>query len=65
MEASMRKIEALTDETKVLGITVKEWSNAFVGHFEESLAEMKLHVDLMQGNISPNLQAKSSTIDGE
>lgn len=65
MEASMRKPEILTDETEVLGVPVKEWNNAFVGSFEETLAEIKQRTDLVQGEVSPNLQARSSAIDGE
>ncbi len=33
--------EPLTDETKVLGVPVKEWDKAFVGDFEKSLVEVK------------------------
>lgn len=33
--------EALTDETKILGVPAKEWDKAFVGDFEKSLAEVK------------------------
>jgi hypothetical protein len=62
MEASMKETERLTDETEVLGVPVKEWNKAFVGSFEESLAEVKQRVDLVQGEVSPNLPAKASVI---
>ena len=59
----MRKPEVLTDETEVLGVPVKEWNKAFVGNFEESLAEVKQRVAEIQGEVSPDPQ--SSAIDGE
>lgn len=61
----MRKTELLTDETEVLGVPVKEWNEAFVGSFEESLAEVRQRVDVVQGEVSPNLPAKTSAIDEE
>ena len=33
--------EALTDDTQVLGVPVKEWNKAFVGNFEKSLGVVK------------------------
>ncbi|MFZ2974992.1 MAG: hypothetical protein WA049_20385 [Ferribacterium limneticum] len=37
--------EALTDETKVLGVPVKEWNKAFVGNFEKSLGVVKARAE--------------------
>ena len=59
----MRKPEVLTDETEVLGVPVKEWNKAFVGNFEESLAEVKQRIAEIQGEALPDPQ--SSAIDGE
>lgn len=59
----MRKTEILTDETEVLGVPVKEWNNAFVGNFEESLGEVKQRVPEIQGEALPDRQ--SSAIDGK
>lgn len=39
--------EPLMDETKVLGVPVKEWDNAFVGDFEKSLVEVKRRTTLL------------------
>lgn len=61
----MRKTEVLTDETKVLGVPVKEWNKAFIGNFEKSLAEMKQGVEQVKGEASLNNPAKSSAIDGK
>ena len=38
--------EPLTDETKVLGVPVKEWDKAFVGDFERSVVEVKRRAKL-------------------
>lgn len=59
----MRKAEVLTDETEVLGVPVKEWNKAFVGNFEESLAEVKQRVVETQDEALPDPQ--SSAIDGK
>jgi hypothetical protein len=40
--------EALTDETKVLGVPVKEWNKAFVGNFEKSLGVVKARAELVK-----------------
>ncbi len=61
----MRKIEPLTDETNVLGVPVKEWNKAFIGNFQESLAEVKQSVEQGKGETSLNHPAKSSAIDGK
>lgn len=36
----------LTDETEILGVSVKEWNKAFVGNFEKSLLEVKRRTKL-------------------
>lgn len=36
----------LTDETEILGVSVKEWNKAFVGDFEKSLLEIKRRTKL-------------------
>jgi len=61
----MRKTEVLTDETKVLGVPVKEWNKAFIGNFEKSLAEMKRGVEQVKDETSLHSPAKSSAIDGK
>lgn len=60
----MRKTELLTDETKVLNVPVKEWDKAFIGNFEESLAEVKQRVEQGKGETSP-ARPVSSMIDGK
>lgn len=35
----------LTDDSLVLGISIKRWNQAFTGSFEESLKEVKLRVN--------------------
>lgn len=45
--------EELTDETKVLGVPMKDWNEAFVGDFEKTLAELK------------QVAERSSAIDGK
>lgn len=60
----MRKTERLTDETKVLGVPVKEWDKAFIGNFEKSLAEVKQRVEQVKGETLPNPPA-ASAIDGK
>lgn len=59
----MRKTELLTDETKVLGVPVKEWDKAFIGNFEKSLAEVKQRVEQGKDETLPN--PSSSAIDGK
>ena len=40
--------EALTDDTQVLGVPVKEWNKAFVGNFEKSLGVVKARAELVK-----------------
>ncbi|MET3137031.1 hypothetical protein AAKU61_001383 [Undibacterium sp. GrIS 1.2] len=38
----------LTDDSLVLGISIKRWNQAFTGSFEESLKEVKRRVDQIE-----------------
>ena len=38
----------LTEDSLVLGVSVKRWNQAFTGNFEKSLAEVKQRVDQIE-----------------
>lgn len=38
----------LTEDSLVLGISVKRWNQAFTGNFEKSLVEVKRRVDQIE-----------------